>query len=457
MVDKSFVCNASMPICQVTEGSASVGSAANTANSTGASPEQTSTSHAGVVASTYSDASVEKMSSTSTPQFETSRSDAARPSSHPHEQHPELPEAVLQSVLAAAQECLATGLSVFDIQDVVNSTLAHTPVTIKSPAEMSLQEAVEVALLAGVSHDRLLQELHDAGFSEGVARDSSSNSPPSSTESPSVLGPGPLTETVEINPHGPDRVVLRPRREAAPSTSSQHAHESDEQPAHESAEPDPRCQSLCSKQEVSDCEAIESELCASEEFYSTSHGRRSICSLDDGACRAGRPFDCNAETSNCTRLSSLRRMGVEAIDHFCKSLCFKYKVSSGNCSKLEEEDCKSRMYYMDVAGGKVLCQWEAAGFCSVDLSARCPQKQLCQSGTTSAPVPPFCYTLCDKIDAGSHVSACEELTEAKCKTWQYYATLNGHRALCSWSEIGVCSLAARMSQFQLVSICFNPF
>ena len=484
-VDASFVCNASMPICQVSDDSRERELDSTVVNGTSLPPEQPSMS-----TTSQMDTTNVSRSSLKQPYEVRGESDKMSPSSSQkregvHEgseqttaRRTQLPDAIVQSVVAAAQECVAVGLNIIDIQVVVNATMAHTPLSIKSPAEMSLREAVEVAQMAGLSTERLLRELQDAGigFGEGGA-----------TQSPAPM----ITETIEINPHGPDRVVVRRRREnsegvcvfargmwlflrsctswswcedtwfvhavlyiviwinalvkthlvrahpadttAAPSTSSQPASTSRE---------DVRCSSLCSKQEVSDCGTLEPELCASEEFYLTSYGQMSLCFLAEGTCESGPLFPCEEPCSG----PSQGRMGVEAVDRFCSSLCFKYKVSAGNCSTLQEDDCKSRMYYMDVGGEKVLCQWEAAGICSVDLSARCPQKHLCPSTTTttttSGPaVPPFCYTLCDKIDIGSHVSACEELTEAKCKTWQYYATINGQRALCSWSEIGVCSLA----------------
>ncbi|CAE7028298.1 unnamed protein product [Symbiodinium natans] len=430
-VDASFVCNASMPICQVSDDSRERELDSTVVNGTSLPPEQPSMS-----TTSQMDTTNVSRSSLKQPYEVRGESDKMSPSSSQkregvHEgseqttaRRTQLPDAIVQSVVAAAQECVAVGLNIIDIQVVVNATMAHTPLSIKSPAEMSLREAVEVAQMAGLSTERLLRELQDAGigFGEGGA-----------TQSPAPM----ITETIEINPHGPDRVVVRRAHPAdttaAPSTSSQPASTSRE---------DVRCSSLCSKQEVSDCGTLEPELCASEEFYLTSYGQMSLCFLAEGTCESGPLFPCEEPCSG----PSQGRMGVEAVDRFCSSLCFKYKVSAGNCSTLQEDDCKSRMYYMDVGGEKVLCQWEAAGICSVDLSARCPQKHLCPSTTTttttSGPaVPPFCYTLCDKIDIGSHVSACEELTEAKCKTWQYYATINGQRALCSWSEIGVCSLA----------------
>jgi len=463
-VDMSFVCNASMPICQVSDDSVSEGSPESAAVVNGTGPPSTNLSRS-PDAGTSSTIPAEKPRPTNT--SEISAGDSGEPGTTSARQDrlyeggenaktyarqdlsgesvdntkafPRkdqlLPHAVMQSVVAAAQECLAVGLNVLDIYEVVNATLLHVPIPIKSPAEMSLREAVEVALLAGVSSARILQNLQHAGIG---------------TEEPASLPPLPplppprsgRVETVEINPHGPDRIVFRaPYTEVTTTTSSQLSHTS--------LQPDVRCSSLCSKQEVNDCGSIELELCASEEFYSTSQGQTSLCELVEDTCQSGPSFTC-ADCAGHNR----GRLGVDTIDRFCKSLCFKHRVSTGNCSTLQEDDCKSRMYYMDTAGGKVLCQWEAAGYCHVDLSARCPKKQLCPDTTTSSPVvPPFCYTLCGKTDVGSHVSACEELPEAQCKTWQYYATIDGHRALCSWSEIGVCSLDTSASCPPLMPIC----
>ncbi|CAE7353593.1 unnamed protein product [Symbiodinium necroappetens] len=468
-VDKSFVCNASMPICQVSDDSGSEASPESAAVANGTGPPSTSLSRT-PDAGTSSTLPVEmpritngsdivsgehgehEITSARQVRFDDSTEnpkafegqDLSGESVDNAKAFPRkdqlLPHAVMQSVVAAAQECLAVGLNVLDIYEVVNATLLHVPAPIKSPAEMSLREAVEVALLAGVSSAHILQDLQHAGIG---------------TEEPASLPPLPplppprsgRVETVEINPHGPDRIVFRaPYTEVTTTTSSQLSHTS--------LPSDARCSSLCSKQEVKDCGSIEPELCTSEEFYSTSQGQTSVCELVEDVCQPGPSFSCESHADCVGHNRGTLGVDSDTVDRFCKSLCFKQRVSTGNCSTLQEYDCKSRMYYMDAAGGKVLCQWEAAGYCHLDLSARCPKKQLCPGTTTSSPVvPPFCYTLCGKTDVGSHVSACEELPEAQCKTWQYYATIDGHRALCSWSEIGVCSLDTSASCPPLMPLC----
>ena len=338
-VDTSFVCNASMPICQVRDESPSEGSLATAANRTGLPPAQATTSLAAGITTTSLKTDAANIPSTSRPHM---RADAAAEShattqAAPHENQ-QLPEAIVQSVIAAAEECLSVGLSVFDVEEVINATLNHGHLVIKSPAEMSLREAVEVALLAGVSQSRLLQKLQDAGF-EGAApprRARTTLAPRATSTQPEALEP-PMIKTIEVNPHGPDRVVIRPHssRDAAPSTSTSTSTSTSPKPADTTtSQPNFPCSTLCSKQEVSDCEAIEPQLCASEEFYLTSKGLKSLCSLEDGKCQPGERFGCGLEL-NCTGDSSLGRMDGEAVDHFCKSLCFKSKVPLLNRSQRE--------------------------------------------------------------------------------------------------------------------------
>ncbi|CAJ1345925.1 unnamed protein product, partial [Effrenium voratum] len=381
--------------------SASATSANSTASATSANSTASATSAASAASSASATSTASAASTTSGPSISTTSAASAtfgaettrptqttKPQSRPELEATtqtttepasfgRLAQAAEQALVAAARECLAVGLSAEDLWSALNETAAQS-----SPAMLAFQEAVDVALLAGFTRANLKQTLKKAV----AQKDLEAEALP------------PLSED------GLDLEFL--------------------------------CVAVCSKQVVASCASLSAGFCASGEFYTSSAGKHAICGLDAGRCVPGASFSCGRR---CAPIS--RHQDSDSL--FCKSLC--YKTRSRNCSALSEEQCSK--HFVDNEGLRA-CHWEAVG-CSVDLSTTCSSQPECPdlttttmtttTTTTTTVLQAFCLTLCRKVDIGSHVSACEQLSEAECKTQNYYATINGNRAMCSWSQSG-CSL-----------------
>lgn len=273
-VDDSFVCNATLPICRV---------------------PLLNTSTSPPVLPTVSDPDTTTFSAASA----TTASDGD-----------DTVEAVIESVEAAARECLASGSTdkeIWRIFQLASSSSGSEPVPMADrprPADRALKKALIVAFLLGLPSDQLSDALRRAGVR--LADDEGGGA--------------------EF------------------------------------------CRSLCSKYEVANCSLLSLEFCRSGSFYQRLPANAGLlpCREDEETCTsAATSFFCNSTCIEGNLSSAPDPMGHQT---FCRSLCSKKQVK--HCSLLSVEACDAEEYYVeDPRDGFMLCQTAGDGRCSASVAA----------------------------------------------------------------------------------------